>query len=110
MLNTKLKWAGQVKVEISLVILRSCIKLAKSHHTGKTDLKLNSLSFLTVISKLHSHLAFGTQQTKNYPSACQHCITIQQFWNVKQDIKGHFILTWAKKAKKLVQVNFSPQG
>ena len=30
-----------------------------SHYTGKIDLKLDSLSFLTLITKLQSHLAFS---------------------------------------------------
>ena len=29
------------------------------HYTGQNDLKLDSLSFLTLITNLQSHLAFG---------------------------------------------------
>ena len=33
----------------------------KGHYTGKTDLKLDSLSFLTLITNLQSYSAFGVE-------------------------------------------------
>jgi len=35
------------------------------HYTGQTDLKLNSLSFLTLITKLQSRSAFGVASHAN---------------------------------------------